>query len=392
MRNLVLLILMAGVVVALSLAARVNPGQVAIFFSPYRIDISLNFAIFAVLTAFLLFYGLIRAIYGAIGLPERVRNFKLGRRREGAHNALRAAVLALTEGRFSRVEHLAVEAQVYEADAVPSALVAAQAAHRLRQYDRRDRWLAPLRGLSGEIGLAARLLEAECLLEQGLHERALESIEPLLKNNRRNLRAQQLAFGIYRACGRWDDLLRTARLLFNRNVVEDAEFENAVIECYRILIDRRTQAVQQIWMLWRNATPRELGIREVTMSFARGFSRAGAPTHARSLLEDALNRQWHGDLVTLYAELFYSQPVSAIKALEPLLSGHSDSPELQGALGLLHAAVENWSQSASHYENLFQMKPTAQTAAQLARVYNRCGMEERESHYRTACVALLLNV
>lgn len=392
MRNLVLLILMACAVVGLSLAARVNPGQVAVFFSPYRVDVSLNFAIFAIFAGFLLFYGVVRAIYGAIGLPERVRNFKLSRRREGAHNALRASVLALTEGRYSRVEHLATEAQVYEPDAAPSALVAAMAAHRLRQYDRRDRWLSALRDEPGETGLAARLLEAECLLEQGRHEDALQAIEPLLRNNRRNLRAQQVAYRIYKACGSWDELLRVSRLLLNRNMVEDPEFDKTVSEAYRILISRRAHAVQQIWQLWRNATPRELGNLDVIKAFAQGFSRAGAPTHARSLLEDALQREWSGELVRLYAELFYSQPISAIKALEPWLDTQPDSPELRGALGLLNAAIENWEAAALHYERLFAIQPGATTAAHLARVYHRMGDSERESHYRTTCVALLLNV
>lgn len=392
MRNLVLLILMACVVVALSLAAQVNPGQVAIFFSPYRIDLSLNFAIFLVLAGFLLFYGLIRAIYGAIRLPDRVRSFKLSRRREGAHNALRAGVLALTEGRYSRVEHLATEAQVHEPDATPTALLAAMAAHRLRQFDRRDRWLSGLREAPGEVGLAARLLEAECLLEQGLHTDALAAIEPVLRSNRRNLRAQQLAYRIFKACGRWEDLLRTSRLLVNRNMVEDPDFEATVAEAYRILIARRAQAVQQIWLLWRNATPRELGQMEVIKAFAQGFSRAGAPTHARSLLEDALQREWRGELVQLYAELFYSQPLSAVKALEPWLADHPESPELRAALGLLHAALENWDTAAQHYERLFAIKPAAGTAAQLARVYHRKGDAEREGFYRTTCVSLLLNV
>lgn len=392
MRNLVLLILMACVVVALSLAARVNPGQVAVFFSPYRIDLSLNLAIFLLLAGFLLFYGLIRAIYGAIGLPERVRNFKLGRRREGAHNALRASVLALTEGRYSRVEHLATEAQVHEPDALPTALLAAMAAHRLRQYERRDRWLSDLRDEGGEVALAARLLEAECLLEQGRHEDALHAIESVLGNNRRNLRAQQVAWRIFKVCGRWDELLRTTRLLANRNVLDDAEFEQTVSEAYRVLISRRAQAVQQIWQLWRNATPRELGLPEVIKAFAQGFSRAGAPTHAKSLLEDALQREWRGELVTLYAELFYSQPVSAVKVLESWLEGREDSAELQGALGLLYAAMENWEAAARHYERLFAIRPSAPTAAQLARVYHRMGDEKRESEYRTACVSLLLNV
>ncbi len=392
MRNLAFLILMATAVVALSLAARVNPGQVAIFFSPYRIDLSLNLAIFLLLAGFLLFYGLIRAIYGAIGLPERVRNFKLGRRREGAHNALRASVLALTEGRYSRVEHLANEAQVHEPDAVPTALLAALAAHRLRQYDRRDRWLSDLRDEGGETGLAARLLEAECLLEQGKPEEALQSIETVLGSNRRNLRAQQVAWRIFRACGKWDELLKTTRLLANRNVLDDGEFEQTVSEAYRMLISRRAQVVQHIWQLWRNATPRELGLPEVTKSFATGFSRAGAPTHAKALLEDALQREWRGELVTLYAELFYSQPVSAVKTMESWLPGREDSVELLGALGLLNAAMENWDAAAQYYERLFAIRPSSATAAQLARVYHRKGDEAKESEYRTACVSLLLNV
>lgn len=392
MRRLVSLILLAFAVVALSLAAQLNPGQVAIFFNPYRIDLSLNLAMAGVFTGFLLFYGVVRAVYGAIRLPERVREFKLSRRREGAHNALRASVLALTEGRYSRVEHLAREAQVNAPDAQPSGLLAALAAHRLRQYDRRDRWLDPLRAEEGEVGLAANLMAAECLLEQGDLVGAQSAIESVLKGNRRNLRAQQVAYRVFKATGEWESLLRVTRLLLNRNAVDDPALDDTIALAYRQLIARRAQSIQQLWVLWRNATPRELGMQEVIKVFAQGFSRAGAPTHAKSLIEDALARDWNGELVRLYAELFYSQPLSAVRQVQTWATAQPDDPHILNALGLLHAASENWSDSAQAYERLFAIQPSAPVAAQLARVYNRLGEAERESHFRTQCISLVLNV
>jgi HemY protein len=301
-------------------------------------------------------------------------------------------VLALTEGRFSRVEHLAVEAQVNEPDARPSALIAAMAAHRLRLYDRRDRWLNPLRQEGGEVGLAANLVAAECCLEQGDKPAALAAIESVLEGNRRNLRAQQVAYRVFKATGQWDSLLRVSRLLVNRNAVEDLSFDETISEAYRNLVSRRAQSIQQLWVLWRNATPRELGLLEVVRAFAQGFSRAGGPTHAKSLIEDALSRNWNGELVQLYAELFYSQPVSAIRQLEVWRGQHPDDPAVLGALGLLNGAIENWQGSADFYERLFALRPSPDVAAQLARVYSRLGDGERESQYRTQCIALLLKV
>ncbi len=392
MRRLITLILLAFFAVALSLTAKVNTGQVAVFFSPYRIDLSLNLVIAGLFVGFLLFYGIVRAVYVAIGLPERVREFKLTRRREGAHNALRASVMALTEGRLTRVEHLATEAQVFPADGLPAALLAAMAAHRLKQYERRDKWLQELSKEEGEVGLAANLMAAEFLEEQGRFEDAEVAIKKVLAGNRRNLRAQQVALKVFKASGYWEGVLKVSRLLTNRGTGTEVDLDQIVAEAYRNLIARRSQVIQQIWQLWRNATPRELGLLDVTRAFVYGFSRIGAPSHARALIENYLKNQWNGELVQLFAEIFYSQPLSTIKTVEEWKIQHPDDPHVLRALGLLHGAIENWSESAASYERLFAIQPSPEIAAQLARVYSRSEDAEREAHYRTTCVALLLKV
>jgi HemY protein len=393
MRNLIVLVLLTALAVGLSLTANVNPGQVAIFFNPYRIDLSLNLAILLILFGFLLFYGLLRAVNVAIKLPDRVREFKKNRQRESAHYALCSSVIDFHEGRLSRVEKWAAQAQNHELDGHAAAFIAASAAHQLLQYDRRDKWLDLLFKNQGATIRAAQILAAQCFEQQGDYAKAQQMIELVLKGNRRNLRAQQLSIKIHRSLGNWSEVLRTSRLLINRvPSPEGTTWDALITEVYQNLIARGSQSVATLWQLWRQATPKELGVLEVLRNFAVGFARAGAPIYARNLIEEALEKEWRDELVQLFAEIFYAQPASAIPTLLKWQNQQPQALSVYRALALLSAASQDWVAAAKYFEYIMSASPSAHVAASLVQAYEQQGLNEKAFYYQQRCVSLLLNV
>ena len=145
MRWVIWILLILSAATGMALLMRFNHGNVALFWPPYRIDVSVNFAVLVLAGLFLLTHMLLVGVARAIDLPARVREYRLRRQRDGAIVALRDSLLAFFEGRFGRAERLAQRVRE-EADlAGPAALIAARAAHRMREYERRDRWLAECR-------------------------------------------------------------------------------------------------------------------------------------------------------------------------------------------------------------------------------------------------------
>src|SRR3989449_7488637 len=141
MRALFGLLGVSAVAVPLVILGRVGAGYVMFLSPPYRVELSLLFFVVASLAGFLLLYAAMRLLGHAVSLPTYVRAYRSRRRRERAHAALAAALQAYYEGRYARAEKEAAAA--FEAGPTPglAALLAARAAHQMRDFERRDRWL-----------------------------------------------------------------------------------------------------------------------------------------------------------------------------------------------------------------------------------------------------------
>ncbi|MBX9868933.1 MAG: heme biosynthesis protein HemY, partial [Burkholderiaceae bacterium] len=100
MRSFIRLIILFAVAVGLAIGARFNPGNVVVFFPPYRVDLSLNFFLFLLLVLFIVAYFLVRTVITTQRLPYKVALYRQTKREKDSNRALRDALKALFEGRF----------------------------------------------------------------------------------------------------------------------------------------------------------------------------------------------------------------------------------------------------------------------------------------------------
>src|SRR5690606_36757768 len=152
--------------------------NVAVLWPPYRVDFSVNLAVLVRVLSFLLIHLLLVALAKELALPARVRGYHQRRQHEGARVALLDGVLALFEGRFGRAERLAQAAREDDLLAGPAALVAARAAHRMREFDHRDRWL-DLAEVDPGGAHAGLMTAADLALEEQDPVRAIAAMERL---------------------------------------------------------------------------------------------------------------------------------------------------------------------------------------------------------------------
>src|SRR5437868_10128511 len=140
MRSLFWLLAVFAAAVALVVLGRVNAGYVLFVYPPWRVEFTMLAFAIAAAACFFLLHGLLRLLGQALSLPTTVRAYRVRRRRERAHGALAAALQAYYEGRYRRAEKEA--ALAYDTGPVPgiAALLAARAAHQLRDFASRERW------------------------------------------------------------------------------------------------------------------------------------------------------------------------------------------------------------------------------------------------------------
>lgn len=110
MRLFLWLLALMAAAIGIAVTARLNPGNVVLFYPPYRIDLSLNFFLLLELLLLLLLYMAIRAFRTTLQMPGRVAAYRQRKRERDANKGLRDALKALFEGRFGHAEKAAMRA------------------------------------------------------------------------------------------------------------------------------------------------------------------------------------------------------------------------------------------------------------------------------------------
>ena len=230
MRSVIWLVLLfvAAVVAATTLGR--NDGLVSLYWSGWRLDVSLNLFVIALLLTCLVLLLAMRALQSLASLPSRAHEWRVRRRERAAQAALRDALGDYFGARYSRARKAAARAVAIH-DATPELvgdlqtrtlahLLWAASLHRLQDRPQRDRQLAQLRRLRRQAGLAQRgsddgvpLMAAEWALDDRDATRALALLAELPPGVARRTQALRLKLQAQRLAGQPDEALRTARLL-----------------------------------------------------------------------------------------------------------------------------------------------------------------------------------
>src|SRR2546426_3152764 len=140
MKGLLWLLVLSALAVALSLAMRGHGAYALFVLHPWRAEISLNLLAILLVVVLGAGYFLLRVAWHAVRLPSHVRAFRERRRDEKGRAAGLGAIPGLFGGQFVRAEKLASGAAGLGAAPGLAGLLAARAAQKRRQFDRRGQW------------------------------------------------------------------------------------------------------------------------------------------------------------------------------------------------------------------------------------------------------------
>jgi HemY protein len=393
MRSLLWLLAVFAAAVALVILGRLDAGVVLVIFPPYRIEASLLFAAIAAILAFLLAYVALRLVGHTVGLPATVGAFRARRRRERAHSALALALQAYYEGRYARAEKHAGVA--FDSGPSPglAALLAARAAHQMRDFDRRDQWLERA-DAAGEKLRAARLVtRAELALEDRDFAGAREALRSLEDRGAKQIATTRMLLRAERGTGDWDEVLRLADQLGKHDAISPTVADEYKVQALVELLARSADDAATFERRWRSIPSRAQVQPRVAAAGARHAGANGRAPLAREILEKALAAEWSPQLAALYGELpaQMEPPARAAEArkrierAERWLLERERDPELLATLGRLCAQAELWGKAKSFLEASLSFEPTRAAHLELARLAERLGEnEDAQRHYRRA--------
>jgi HemY protein len=225
MRGIIWLTLLFAVALVAALTLGRNDGLVSLYWSGWRVDLSLNLFLLLVIGACLLLFLALHSLQSLFALPRRAREWRLAQRDKGAQNLLRESLVLLWGGRYARalraVQRLLLlqrnAPELYaDVQAVALAhLLAAEAAHRLQdRKQRREHFDAALQqDLPREQLDAAHLQAATWALDDRDAAAAMAHLVALPPGAGRRTLALRLRLQAARLARDPLEAMRSARLL-----------------------------------------------------------------------------------------------------------------------------------------------------------------------------------
>ncbi|MFC5473851.1 heme biosynthesis protein HemY [Paraherbaspirillum soli] len=398
MRFFLRLVALFAVAIGLAVMARYNPGNVVLFFPPYRIDLSLNFFAVLLTILFIVLYVLIRTIRATQKLPGRVIAYRRHKRETNANNALRDALKALLEGRFGQAEKAATRAAELPENLGVSALMAARAAHRMGQSERRDIWLASVE--DNQALKTARLITAlDLLVDDHKSHAALDVVKELNASGTRHIHALRLALKANQQAKNWPEVLRLVRTLDKHAALHPALSKRLRELAYDGLLSDPSHDAESIGRLW-STVPNEDRIKPfIAMRAAQAFNQRGLHGEARAIVEKSLVAEWDVRLLPVYRDAAADEAspelLAQIEHCERWAAKSPNDAELALTLGSFCLKQKLWGKAQRHLEQALSdaTSPNLVREAHLKLAQLHEGVDHQEQaaeHYRQCALATML--
>lgn len=305
MRAVVWFILLFVVAVVAATTFGANDGLVSLYWSGWRMDVSMNLFLLALLATCLALVTIFNAVNALVGLPRRAHEWRVARRDRTAQAALRDALAQYFGGRYSRAQKSAQRALLIQSETpdlvqdneftVLGHLLAAGSAHKLQDRSRRDDQLERALELSRSSLLArsaeegARLLAAEWALDDRNAPRALEFLSALPPGVARRTHALRLKLQASRLAHQPHEALKTARLLAKHQAFSKVAAQGLLRSLAFESLDgaRDADQVRRVWFALENADRRDPLVAARAAACLAAF---GAAAEARGWLRPFWDR------------------------------------------------------------------------------------------------------
>lgn len=271
MRAALWLMSLFAVAVASALLASNNVGTVSIFWTPYRVDVSLNLVLFGLVVVLLTMHWAQRALTALFELPRQAKRWRLQQKERSVHAALLDGMAQFMEGRFLRARKSAELVLVREkslSDAGESLehsgalrsvahILAAESAHALQDKSSRQKHLdaALQEPMTGQSSLRQSLVEGAMLraarwsLDDRNASESLLWLDRLPQGVSRRTLAMRLRLKAARLAGEPSQALDTALLLIKHRAFK-AEAAESMVRSLVFELIANTHELGQMQRLW----------------------------------------------------------------------------------------------------------------------------------------------
>ncbi len=385
MRGLLWLLGLFALAAALAVAGRYNEGYALLVWPPYRLQISLNLLVLLLVGGFVALYTLSRVVARTMALPRAVQRYRERKSRERASQAIYDTVRLRIEGRFGQALKQATAA--YEAGESPglAALLAARAAHSLRDETRYRFWLGKAAEHDGEMRLARLMTEAKLAVEERRFDEAAERIADLQAGGQRHIAALRLALRTAQAKGNWSEAVRVVRQLVKVKALTAAQADPVKRRAHQEGLRQRAGDSLALMAYWNEVPRDEQRDARLVGELARALIAAGDSAAAQKAIESQLALGWDSALADIYGRCEGGDVRGRLAKAEEWLKREPRDPLLLLTLGRLCVQSQLWGKAESYLDASLAIAPGWEAHVELAHLAERIGRtDDANVHYRAA--------
>jgi HemY protein len=368
MKQLLGLLLVVVVAVAVTLMAQGNASKVLIFFGQYRVDMSLNFAVVAILLLFLVLYVMMRAWRASSQLPGKFKEYWMNRKQNALLQANTQGLIALITGDEQGAQKALNQASKTGIETDLSYLIRAMSAIQADRYDVAEEILNQEKAKVGEHSHALVVLRGKVALSKQDFSGALSMLEAMDPLAAKLPQVQRLRMLALMGLARWQDALVQYRACVAVSALTNGESAG--------------QDASKMKEVLSSAKPAELENVGVLRTLATGLQRSGLVTAARTLLEMALNQNYNKDLLPIYHQVAVLEPREALPNVERLLAQQPADLRLLELAADVCEREQLWGKAISRFEAVYAKQPSAHVAGKLERLYEAANQGERAKTWR----------
>lgn len=369
MRSALWLTFLFAIAVIVALFANSNGGHITIYFPPYRLDTSLNLFIASILGTFIVSLLAWRTFAAVLDLPKQAAAYRRKQRETRSIGFLSEAIEDIFAGRFSKALKSAEAATANSALAETAALLAARSAHRMNQFDVRDRWLLKIQ--SPEKRQAKLVATADMQMDAHDAEGALATIEQLQKGGARQLLVQRIALKANQQLKNWSEVLKLTHSLSKREALHPVVAQKYIQEAIAKLVQEKSTDHEALLRIWKTLPTESRKASKIALVMAQGLLSVSQYDVARGLVEESLDAQWDEALIDIYPKCVLpgTSNLSLAQKLESWMIKYPGEPALSLALARICLDQQLWGKAKSSLVGVIRdpkTKPPMKAAAHMA--------------------------
>ncbi len=268
----------------------------------------------------------------------------------------------------------------------------ANAAHRLREYARRDDWLGRVTG--GDWQDARLMATADMRADGRDADGALVALTEMQAQGSRRIHAQQIALRAQQQLKNWGEVLKLVKTLEKREALHPAvAVRLRQVAAENLLRDRRHNP-DALLELWQSLSPAERQSPRLADVAAELLIALDRRNDARKIVEEALAHNWDARLLRRYPDC--ASPGDAlplIQRAEAWQKERTEDADLLFTLGRLCLHQQLWGKAQAFLESALKLADNEplriRTHRALARLHETLGDSEKASeHYRESALAM----